>query len=253
MREVSRVFVRGDTHGDTDWVPDFCEKFETTIDDVMIILGDSAFRFEGPKKAREIARKSATNDYNLTFFILRGNHDRPYREGGDVSLFQCPLLDSANPPMWHDSNYPNLWYFQDGEVYTIKGKTFLTIGGAYSVDKYYRLAKHWTWYEDEQLSREEQLDILDRHYDMKYNYILTHTCPYAWRPLWLFMAGLDQSTVENSMEYFLDEVSHYVGFDHWRFGHYHADYNFGHISEYDWCGDTKMLFNSIEEICNDAI
>lgn len=251
MSNVSRVFIRGDTHGNTDWVPDFCKDNETTKNDVMIILGDSAFRFEGPKNSREIARKSATNNYNLTFFILRGNHDRPYNEGGDVSLTQCPLLDWSNPPMWHDPNYPNLWYFQDGEKYTIKDKTFLTVGGAYSVDKFYRLSRGWTWYEHEQLESHEFTDILDRFYDMRMDYILTHTCPISWEPTWLFMSGIDQSTVDKTTEHFLEDISRYVSYNHWYFGHFHDDHNFGCISPYIWNGDTTMLFNRIEEICND--
>lgn len=254
MDIINRIFIRGDTHGNTDWVPDFCKENKTIKNDVMIILGDSAFRFEGPKNSREIARKSATNNYNLTFFILRGNHDRPYNEGEDVSLTQCSLLDKSNPPMWHDQNYPNLWYFQDGEKYTIKDRTFLTIGGAYSVDKFYRLSRGWTWYENEQISDELHLDILDRFHDLRFNYILTHTCPISWEPTWLFINGIKQSMVDKSTEYYLEDVLRYISYDHWFFGHYHDDYYFGKISQYDWNGDTTMLFNKIEEICcNDAV
>lgn len=254
MDIINRIFIRGDTHGNTDWVPDFCKENKTTKNDVMIILGDSAFRFEGPKNSREIARKSATNNYSLTFFILRGNHDRPYNEGEDVSLTQCSLLDKSNPPMWHDPNYPNLWYFQDGEKYTIKNKTFLTIGGAYSVDKFYRLSRGWTWYENEQISDELHLDILDRFHDLRFNYILTHTCPISWEPTWLFINGIKQSMVDKSTEYYLEDVLRYISYDHWFFGHYHDDHYFGKISQYDWNGDTTMLFNKIEEICcNDAV
>lgn len=251
MDKINRIFITGDTHGDTDWVPHFCETNETTKNDIMILLGDSAFRFEGVKNSREIARKSATNKYNITFFVLRGNHDRPYDEGGDISLTQCPLLEWFNPPMWHDPNYPNIWYFQDGEKYIIKNRTFLTIGGAYSVDKFYRLSRGWTWYENEQLKPEDFLDILDRFHDMKMDYILTHTCPISWEPTWLFMSGIDQSSVDETTEHYLEDILHYISYNHWYFGHFHDDHYFGNISEYDWNGDTIMLFHKIEEICTD--
>jgi hypothetical protein len=49
----------------------------------------------------------------------------------------------------------------------------------------------------------------------------------------------------------LEDISRYVSYNHWYFGHFHDDHNFGRISPYIWNGDTTMLFNRIEEICND--
>lgn len=248
MDKTSRIFITGDIHGDTDWVPHFCEVNETTKNDVMILLGDSAFRFEGVKNSREIARKSATNKYNITFFVLRGNHDRPYDEGGDVSLTQCPLLEWSNPPMWHDPNYPNIWYFQDGKEYKIQNHSFLTIGGAYSVDKEYRLSRHWTWYENEQISDEQRLEILDWIYDRHFDYVLTHTCPYNWRPIDLFLTYVDQSKVNTSMEYWLDDVLTNISYKHWYFGHYHTDRILGNNGKYDWHGDSRIFYHDIIEL-----
>ena len=46
--------------------------------------------------------------------------------------------------VYAEEPYPNILYAQDGGTYTISGKSFLTIGGAYSVDKPYRLLyKHF--------------------------------------------------------------------------------------------------------------
>ena len=86
---------------------------------------------------------------------------------------------------------------------------------------------------------------------MRMDYILTHTCPISWEPTWLFMRGIDQSTVDKTTEHFLEDISRYVSYNHWYFGHFHDDHNFGRISPYIWNGDTTMLFNRIEEICND--
>ena len=41
-----------------------------------------------------------------------------------------------------------------GEIYNINGKSILVIGGAYSVDKEYRLLKGWSWFKDEQPNKE---------------------------------------------------------------------------------------------------
>ena len=39
----------------------------------------------------------------------------------------------------------------------------------------------------------------------------------------LFLNLVDQSTVDNSMEIFLNEISAQTDWQHWYFGHYHDD------------------------------
>ena len=39
--DYNRVFVRGDTHGYFDWLPDWCKENHTTTNDLLIILGDA--------------------------------------------------------------------------------------------------------------------------------------------------------------------------------------------------------------------
>lgn len=252
---INRLFIRADTHGDFNWLPDWCKENHTTTDDVLILLGDHALRFEGMNKPRELHRKGLVAALPITIFALRGNHDRPYyKEDGtiweDIKLTVCPMLDQRftegikfyEDEMWHDEKYPNIWYFQDGREYCIKGKTFFTYGGAYSVDKEYRQLFHWTWYANEIVPHSDHcaaLDIVDHRY---FNYVLTHTCPYEWRPVDLFLKGIDQSKVDNTMEEYLTEILRYIGgYDHWYFGHFHAD------REYEEEKAT-MLFGDIIEI-----
>ena len=58
-----------------------------------------------------------------------------------------------------------------------------------------------------------------RYFDV----VLSHTCPYSWRPTDLFLKGVDQSTVDNTMELWMDELKDTFIWDHYFFGHYHAD------------------------------
>lgn len=113
--------------------------------------------------------------------------------------------------MWHDKEYPNIWYFQDGKEYFIKGKNFFTYGGAYSLDKEWRQLMHWTWYPNEIVSNKEHAAALDTIDHRHFNYVLTHTCPTDWQPVDLFMRGLDQSKVDSTMEKYLDDVLRYIG------------------------------------------
>lgn len=261
MSMVNRVFIRGDTHGDFEWLPEWCRENETTTNDILILLGDHALRFEGANKPRELYRKELVAAQPITIFALRGNHDRPYyKEDGtvweDIKLTECPLLDNRGcgnllffeDKMWHDSKYPNIWYFQDGKKYFIKEKSFFTYGGAYSVDKEWRQIMHWTWYPNEIVSNEEHCAVLDTIDHQHFNFILTHTCPTDWQPTDLFMKGLDQSKVDTTMERYLDDVLRYIGrYNYWYFGHYHANRDYGKVSEY-WNGETVMLFDEIRRI-----
>lgn len=43
--------------------------------------------------------------------------------------------------VWVEEAYPNILFAKDGEIYDIAGMKTIVIGGAYSVDKFYRLSK----------------------------------------------------------------------------------------------------------------
>ena len=240
--DIKRVFVRGDTHGDYDWLADWCIENFTTIRDVLIILGDSALRFESALKAREIARKTSVSAKPITIFAVRGNHDRPFTNQWqlDCNLMKCPLLDDRNPPMWHDKEFPNIWYFMDYGVYYIKEKKFLIVGGAYSVDWEYRQFHHWTWYPEEQLTTDEWFDLFDLVYNDTFDYVLTHTCPYDWRPTDLFMKFIDQSKVDSTTEEQLQYLTKIITWHHWYWGHFHADRDYG--------DGRRMFYNDIVQI-----
>ena len=47
MITVNRVFITGDRHGNFEWLMDWCRENETTTNDILILLGDHALRFEG--------------------------------------------------------------------------------------------------------------------------------------------------------------------------------------------------------------
>jgi 3-oxoacid CoA-transferase subunit A len=168
---------------------------------------------------------------------------------------------------WYDKNvkgyvmyepdYPNIKYFEDGNAYEILGKSILVIGGAYSVDKWYRLQmagvtssldkdylnpRKTGWFPDEQLLDWEMTAIKKEHFGKHYDIILTHTCPISWEPTDLFIAGLDQSKVDKSMEKFLEEVKEKVDWGIWLFGHYHADRLVRPFVE--------MLFMDIEDLAH---
>jgi 3-oxoacid CoA-transferase subunit A len=148
---------------------------------------------------------------------------------------------SAPPPqstgVMIEPEYPNIRYFIDGGNYIINGYSVLVIGGAYSVDKYYRLAragysaeraleadpKETGWFPSECLTQEEMNTITEKNKGKHFDFVLSHTCPLSWEPNDLFLNFIDQSTVDKSMEQWMDELKDNIDWNIWLFGHFHAD------------------------------
>ena len=120
-------------------------------------------------------------------------------------------------------------YFDNYGIYYLKTEDreyrTLIIGGAYSVDKYYRLKNKLLWWEDEQLSDKEKVDaeMIIRQTNKHFDLVLSHTCPYSLRPTDKFLPIVDQSTVDTSMEKWLEIIKDMITYDVWLFGHYHID------------------------------
>ena len=210
-------FITGDTHGDFSR---FKEQLPKEEEIAVIILGDAAVNWNLDKNDWHFKNHLLNAYPNITWYLLRGNHEaRPTA----VESMRIDWDDEVDGYVFYEPDFLNIRYFRDGGEYTIDGHSVLTIGGAYSVDKWYRLEKGYRWFEDEQLTNEEmqyiETLIKDKHYDI----VLTHTCPYSWRPVDLFLRGLDQSTVDNTMEYWFEKIKDIFTWNLWLFGHYHAD------------------------------
>ena len=121
--------------------------------------------------------------------------------------------------------FPNILFAKDGEIYELAGKRCVAIGGAYSVDMQIRLAENLGWWEDEQPSIEikthveQQLEQADWNVDI----VLSHTCPMKYIPREVFLSGIDQSSVDNRTEEWLDTVEERLTYSRWYCGHYHTN------------------------------
>ncbi len=101
----------------------------------------------------------------------------------------------------------------------------LKVGGAYSVDKYYRLMHGYNWFSSEQPDEKTKKKVMGvlSSMDNKIDVILSHTCPYKYMPREMFLEGLDQNSVDNSTELFLDEIENNTRYNEWYCGHFHTD------------------------------
>lgn len=212
------IYITGDTHGNFDRIEHFLNDQHTSRDDIMIILGDAGINYFGDQLDEQLKKYLA--GLPITLFCIRGNHEaRPEHIAGYEPTPFC------GGSAWRQKRYPNLYFAIDGETYLLGGKTCMAIGGAYSVDKPYRLAIGKRWFSDEQLFDYEKVNIdirLEWHHANKIDVFLTHTCPAKYIPTEMFIPNVDQSTVDQSMEKFLDMVEDTVEYSLWYCGHWHT-------------------------------
>ncbi len=212
------IYITGDKHADFREVFYFCYANETTLDDILIVLGDAGINYYANEK--DYMLKNSLLQYPITFFCIHGNHEeRPEK----IKTYKTRKFH--NGIVYYEEDYPNILFAKDGEIYNFNNHKVLVIGGAYSVDKHFRKAYGYNWYESEQPSEKTKNKIVRvlKDLDNKIDIILSHTCPYKYLPREMFLEGVDQSTVDNSTEYFLDKIEETTDYNLWYCGHYHTD------------------------------
>ena len=230
---MGKFYITGDTHGNFNRIDYFCQRFETSKEDILCILGDAGINYYLNKK--DYMLKQVLQDMPITFFCIHGNHEeRPF----NISTYITKKWNEGI--VYYEEEFPNILFAKDGEIYNINGKSILVIGGAYSVDKEYRLLKGWSWFKDEQPNKEivkyiEKQITKQRHFDI----VLTHTCPIETEPRHMFLPFIDQSKVDKTTELLLQRIADWITFDNWYFGHFH-----GHWDN----GKYHMLFEDYVEV-----
>lgn len=214
---MKRLFVKGDYHGNFKGLKDFCIRAQTTKDDILIVLGDVGLNFD--VGANDINNKRALTKLPITLGLIHGNHElRPYEVPG-YKLIDSPF---GAGKVWFDNRFDNQFFLDDG-VHTIYNKICLVASGAYSVDKFYRLMNGYKWFASEQMNEETKTRLLTETAGKHFNFVFTHTCPTNYIPRDMFLPGLDQSTVDRSMEDFLQILCDQITYDNLYCGHWHTD------------------------------
>lgn len=188
------IYLTGDTHGRFERIACFCKDNDTTPDDLLIILGDAGINYYGGHRDKKLKQYIASMP--ITLLCIHGNHERrptaglgyerARRFGGEVMV---------------QSEFPNQLFALDGEVYELGGQSCIAIGGAYSIDKEYRLMRGGGW----------QADI-----------VLSHTTPLSLEPREAFLPFIDQRTVDTSTEEWLDGIERRLDYKRWYAGHFHT-------------------------------
>lgn len=226
------IYITGDTHREFYKLHDV----EKNKDNMLIILGDVGINYYLDERDKKL--KEQLNSYNIKLFCIQGNHEeRPEK----ISTYK--EIDMFGGKVFIEEEYPNLIFAKNGELYDIDNKKVLVIGGAYSVDKNYRIIYGYPWFKDEQLNKEEMDNILNKYKGQYIDIVLSHTCPLKYEPTEVFMKGIDQSDIDKSMERFLDKVEQSINYDKWYCGHYHTEKQ---IDKLEFMFGRIKLFNKDE-------
>jgi len=219
---IKKFYITGDTHKDFSRFQNYPAELKEDPESAVIVLGDAALNWTLDENDSHM-KNYLSNRYNFRIYLVRGNHEARPQNVEDMTGMFDPDVSGY---VYYQKRWPNIRYFADYDIYWLNNHRTLVIGGAYSVDKYYRLDRGLRWFEDEQLTQEEKnacLRTICVPGANKFDLVLTHTCPLEWEPTDLFLSSVDQSKVDKSMEYFLQEVKDRIEFKSWLFGHYHDD------------------------------
>lgn len=240
------IFITGDKHGNFDNVFNFFRHKVTNTSqekDYLIILGDAGINYFLNGNDTDLKRKLAK--LPVTLICVHGNHEeRPERLSSYRKVLYSRIKEFSNKEFKHkysadlegwfyvEEEFPNILFPAIGQSFSINDKEFFHLGGAYSVDKHYRLQKqaegkkYYKWFESEQLTSQEKDKIREKIMHLpKDVIILSHTCPKKYIPF-------EKSLVfkaDTAMEIFLDEFENKVCYEKWYCGHWHINHKIDKI------------------------
>ncbi len=222
MPNIKKWIITGDTHGDVAHrIEEILvkESIKDPEETALIILGDAGLNYH--LNLRDIIHKSRASAYGISIYCVYGNHEQRPSLMEELHMIED---ENVGGTVWIEDEFPLIRYFCEWGHYNIAGKKTLIVGGAYSVDKPYRLESGYPWFEGEQLKDFEK-EACERSCEdePEFDLILSHTCPYSWRPTDLFLDCIDQSTIDNSMERWLEKLKNTLSWKIWLFGHYHGN------------------------------
>ena len=224
------TYITGDIHGVPWRIYKFAKKFKLTTDDTIVILGDVGANYFGNE--RDTQMKNALSKHPVTILCIHGNHEmRPWEAGG------YHLKEWKGGMVYVEDKHPNLLFAKDGEIYNIDGYRCMPIGGAYSVDVYYRLRMGSGWWASEQPTQAIKDFVEKQLAENEIDIIFSHTCPAKYEPIETYLPYVNQKDVDKSTEQWLDIIEDRYTYTAWFCGHWHIDKRIDKI---------HFLFNSWE-------
>jgi len=218
------IILTGDTHGDYYDITKILHDCVCLNEhDTLVILGDAGFNYY--ENTRDTFLKEVTKDINFNILCIHGNHEK---RPNTIGTYKEKVWNDGI--VYYEEEYPHLLFAKDG-IFNIDNNRILVIGGAYSVDKFYRLKRGWKWFEDEQPSQEikDYIETIVKE-NNEFDYVFTHTCPISYEPTEMFLSYVNQNEVDKSTEIWLEKIKNSIEYKHWYCGHYHTNKDIDNLS-----------------------
>lgn len=196
-----RWFITGPTYGDLSRLKEYNGSN-------IIILGDSEF-FSGnnPKILKEASA------FKSAFYCIRGSHDNhPDNVPGVIAVYD----DEVKGVVYYNPEYPNVRFFEDGQIYTINNKRILTIGGGKLLNEREFILSGKRYYTNTGLSKFKMKDIENNIKGEKVDEVLTYTAPKSW---------INPKTEDSSIERWMTDLCIKFDWKKWYFSRYEEDIN----------------------------
>ena len=206
------VYITGDTHGDYRRFNDPRLR-SLRREDILIVCGDFGFIWDGSRAEERTLRRLSKKKFTICF--LDGTHEN------------FDLLDRYPVEMWNGGKVhvisEGIYHLMRGQVFTLDGLTYFTMGGGESPDYEIRV-EHNTWSKAEIPSKQELLDaahVVDRT-GGNIDIILTHEPPLKIKAF-LQLKDNKEAVRVTGLNTFFDELASFCKFKRWFFGALHED------------------------------
>lgn len=213
-----KVLFSGDTHGEFDHLSGAIGRLAP---DAVVVAGDFGFwheadLIEGGSESEFL--HASLKHPGCKVYFCDGNHE-------NHALLQALVAKKG----WEKpiSVSPGLAYCPRGSALTVRSRRILFMGGAYSIDRAYRVQGK-SWFPEEEITEEDILRALSRKNLAEFDTVVSHTCPAACLPAVCREAGIDPAWVKNDRsERLLQRLFEaMLGVRDWYFGHWHCALDF---------------------------
>jgi Icc-related predicted phosphoesterase len=181
-----KILMAGDTHGDGAHVRYLLQVAQRKGCSCIFVLGDFGYWEHMPQGVNFLDRANLNaNLKNIPIYFLDGNHDK-------TSL----LLEKYDwPEQIDDEGFllvrPYVRYARRGHAWNWDGVRFIALGGAYSVDKSWRLEREdktnrpeSLWFPEEEMTDEDMDNVLTNQTTQYVDVMLAHDKPFTSEPDW---------------------------------------------------------------------
>lgn len=201
------IYLTSDWHMTPETIDSYTDRLAALREqDTLIHLGDLCNDWTSDGGIPWFCRRLEKTGCRI--LLLDGNHeDMNYLDG--LKTGECCKAKGH----WVGDR---LFHVARGEVLTLEGKTFLTLGGGYSGEGY--IGRHPDLWQPRETPSAEEMDHMLKScaaYDFSFDYIVSHAAPLSLMREW----GLGNEY--NSFHAFLDGIRACTKRKRWYFGHHH--------------------------------